>query len=400
MFLSLAPLRDRRDRVAGYLVSAQPADNRAAHVDAAARELLERVPALCRLAGRTVIVPVTPAMVHEGHIERLVNLDAVWMLAADALEDVETRRDLERLVGAGVHVALHGFPDGAQLSGWMAEIMVALDAARLSPTMLEIRVRMLHDSGLRPLVLGVDDRVTRHRVMQAGAQLYGGRTLIRSAAAGADRTMEQSILHSVEMLAGYAEGRTQEDAFDRFVQEDPVIAASLLRAVSSAAIGVRQARSVDHAVKLLGREAILERLIGVTARMVGEVAADPELAFVALRRAKLVERLGKALATNVHPRALMLTGLLSTLEQALALPPTELVQRMALPPALADALIERQRPVGQLLDLVDALEFGWWDCFLHRCQQLELRPQMVSDLWLEAWHWAREEQAAGRADFL
>jgi hypothetical protein len=402
MLISLAPLRDRRDRVMGYALSAYPEDTRSAPLDPdeEARLTLAQVPQVSRMVGRSLVVPVMPALVREGALARYASLDAVWLVATESLEDPATRRAVDRLIGAGFHFALQGFPEGDPLPPSVAGSTVVLDGARTSSSLLEARVKALLEVGLRPLVRGVDDRVTRQRVLAAGVPMYTGRQLARGASVAADRTTEDSVLRAIGMLAAFSDGRPPDAAFDTFVRDDPHVAASLLKAMSSAALGVRGPRSVSHALNVLGRDAILERLVAVTARLIGDAAQDQELAFTALRRARLCERVGTALDTAPHPRARVVAGLLSTLEFALAMPAPVIAQRLQLPPALRDALDGRDRPLGQLLDVVDAIEYGWWEDLTVRCRQLSIRPRVVADAWLETWRSSRDELGLSRPDYL
>lgn len=402
MLVSLAPLRDRRERVVGYAVSSFPDDPRDAPLgpDGEARRTLEYVPQLSRMVGRSLVVPVTPAVVREGAITRFASLDAVWLVATESLDDPQTRRAVDRLVGAGFHFALQGYPEGDPLPSSLAGSMVVLDAARTSAAALDSQVRALLDVGLRPLARGVDDRVMRQRILASGVPMYIGRQLTRGASVAADRTTEDSVLRAITMLAAFSDGRPPDATFDSFVRDDPHVAASLLKAMSSAALGVRGPRSVSHAMTMLGRDAIIERLVAVTARLIGEAAQDPELALAALRRARLCERVGTALDTAPHPRARVVAGLLSTLEFALASPAPVIAQRLQLPAPLRDVLDARVQPLGQLLDVVDAMEYGWWDDLTVRCRQLSIRPRVVAEAWLETWRSSRDELGLSRPDFL
>lgn len=402
MLISLAPLRDRRERVMGYAVSSYPEDSRGTPIgpDEEARRTLEMVPQLSRMVGRSLVVPVTPAVIREGSVTRFASLDAVWLVATEALDDPTTRRAVDRLIGAGFHFALHGFPDGDPLPPSVAGSTIVLDAARTPTPVLDARVRVLLENGLRPLVRGVDDRVTRQRVLAAGVSMYTGRQLTRGATVAPDRTTEDSILRAITMLAAFSDGRPPDATFDGFVRDDPHVAASLLKAMSSAALGVRGPRSVSHALTMLGRDAIIERLVAVTARLIGEAAQDHELAFAALRRARLCERVGTALDTAPHPRARVVAGLLSTLEFAFASPAPIIAQRLSLPPQLRDVLDGRQQPLGQLIDVVDAIEYGWWDDLVVRCSRLSIRPRVIAEAWLDTWKGSRDELGLARPDYL
>jgi c-di-GMP-related signal transduction protein len=390
---TLLPIRDPRERVVGYALSSCPAYEGpgAGDLDSDARLALESVPALTRLAGRSLVVPVTPALLRDGAVTRFASTDAVWLLATEALDDPATRRAVERLQGSGLHFALQGYPDGAPLPPALIGSTLVLDATRVAPPVLESRVRTLLDAGLRPLIRNVDDRATRHRILAAGAPLLSGRLLARGATTPVDRAAEASALRALQTLADYADGRPADPAFDKYVHSDPHLGASLLQVLGSASMGVRGPRSVAHALNVLGRDAVMERLLAVTARLMADAAHDPELALIALRRARLLERLGAAVDDAPHPRARAIAGLLSVAEFALGTPGAQLVEVMKLPAVLADTLGERTLALGQLVDTIEAMEYGWWEDLRSRCMRLGIAPLVVSEAWLAACRAARDE---------
>ena len=400
MLASLLPIRDRRERVIGYRVLSCPADERSGRdsPDDDVRRTVEMVASLARLAGKSIVVPVTPAIVRDGALSRFASVDAVWLIATDAIDQVATRKAVERLVGAGFHFALEGYPDGEPLPPALLGATIVLDAQRHTPALLESRVRVLLDAGLRPLVRGVDDRAARLRVLSMGVPMYTGRLLTRAASAPIDTDAEASVLRSISMLAQFVDGRPPNAAFDNFVRDDPQLAASMLRSIRSATFGARGPRSVEHALELLGRDAVMEQLVRVTAYLIGEAAHDPELALTALRRARVCERVGAALDSAPHPRARALAGLLSVLEFALGIPPAMILDRLQLPLPLQDALMARREPLGQLLDVLDAMEYGWWEDLRARCGRLGIAPLIVGEASLAAWRSAREELAFARND--
>ncbi len=400
MLATMLPIRDRRDRVVGYTVSscAPSATAPAASSEAEARATVDSVPRFARLAGRSVVVPVMPSLVRDGTITRFASTDAVWLVATSALDEAGTRRAVERLTGQGFHFALDGFPEGEPLPPTLAGATLQLDAWHTPPAQLEGRIGRLIEAGLRPMVRGVDDRATRQRALAAGAALHSGRTLVRGASAVVNRDAEARVLRTLATLAAFSDGRPPDAAFDAFIEDDADIGAALVKAMSSAALGVRGPRSVKHALNMLGRDAVMEQLVTVIARMIGEAAGDPELAFLALRRARVCERAGAALEPVPHPRARSAAGLLSVLEFAFGTPAYDVAGRLELSPTLRDTLERRARPLGMLLDAVDAIDYGWWDDFRARCALLGISPLMLSDAHLEAWRDARDELGHARLD--
>ncbi len=393
---TLLPIRDRRERVVAYAMSSCPAhDTGPGEADADARRALEAVPALNRLAGRSLVVPVTPALLRDGAVTRFASTDAVWLLATESLEDPTTRRAVERLMGSGLHFALQGFPEGAPLPPMLVGATLVLDAMHTPPQLLESRVRLLLEAGLRPMVRNVDDRFTRRRVIDAGATMTCGRLLARGATTPGDRAAAESALRALRTLAGYADGRPPDAAFDGYVHEDQHLAAALLQTLGSATLGVRGPRSVAHALNVLGRDVVMEQLLTVTARLLADAAGDQELAVIALRRSRMLERLGAAVDGAPHPRARAIAGLLSVAEFGLGVPSLQLAERLELPPVLADTLGARALPLGKLVDVVDAMDFGWWDDLRSRCAQLGIAPMVVGEAWMEAYTVGQRQQRQG-----
>ncbi len=390
---TLIPIRDHRERLVSYAVSSCPAYEGGDSPDpeAEARRTMESIGSLTRLAGRSLVVPTTPSLLREGAVTRFVSTDAFWLLATDALEDPATRRAVERLQSSGLHFALQGFPDGAPLPTALVGSILVMDAMRTPSPLLESRVRVLLQAGLRPMVRNVDDRATRHRAMNAGVALVSGRLLARGASAAFDHAAQDSALHALRTLASYADGRPADSAFDRYVHEDQHLGAALLKSIGSAAMGMRGPRSVSHALNVMGRDAVMEQLLTVTARLLADAARSPELALIALRRARMVERLGAAVDNAPHPRARAIAGLLSVAEFALGAPSVQLAELLELPPSLADVLVERKLPLGRLIDVVDAMDYGWWDDLRARCSRLGIAPLVVSEAWLGCWKAARDE---------
>ncbi len=394
----MLPIRDRRERVVGYALSTFPTSEQldTDAVDTLARLTVGMVGRLSRLAGRTLLVPVTPTLVRDGTLTRVGSSDVVWLLATSALEDATTRRSVDRLVGSGFHFALEGFPEGAPLPPALVGATMVLDALQTPHAMLASRIRLILEAGLRPCVVAVDDRATRHLALDAGADFVTGRLLTRGAAIATDRELEDTVLRAINILGAFSDGRPPDSTFDSLVGDDPHLAASLLRDLSAATYGMRVPRSVSHAMTLLGRDAVLDRVVLLTARLIGDAAHDSELAFSALRRARLCERISGALEGSLHPRACALAGLLSVLEFAIGVPPMMVRERLALPPSLDDVLVHRALPLGELLNVVDAVEFAWWADVRARCARLGVAPQLVASEWLAAWRTARDELGAPR----
>lgn len=400
LLATLLPIRDHRDRIVAHHLASCPAHGRFGEEwsDDEARQSLDLIAPLGRLAGGTLVVPVPPTLVRDGSLTRFASADVVWLIATASIEEPATRRTIERLVGTGFRFALDGAPEGAPLPAAVAGAPINIDANRLPAAAFASRAQLYLEAGLRPIARGVDDRATRRRVLACGVGLYMGLPLVRGARTPIDTQAEASALRTLRTLAEFADGRPPDTRLDAFVEEDAPLSAMLLRSLRSASIAVRGPRSVAQAMTVLGRDAVLDRLFGAVARLLGEAVHDPELAFVAARRARTCERIGGALDSAPHPRARVLAGLLSMLHAATGRPPMALADELALPPFLSDVLTDRAQPLGRLVGAIEAHEQAWWPDLRSRCADLDIAPAVVSEAYFAAWRVAREDLGPYRTE--
>ncbi len=397
LLVSLLPIRDRRERIAGFELSTAPAADAdsASEADVHARSTLDLVPAYSRLCGRSLLVPVTPAVLRDVSLARFASLDVTLLVATEALDDSATRRAVERIIGNGTRVALDGFPDGDPLPSSMSGAIVAIDSKRVARDVLARRIRTLADAGLRPMLRGVDDRAARLHSLAHGASLISGRQLARGASVREDTSALNSIVGAIKILALLADGRPADSTFDRYVENDERMSAMLLRAASSAAVGVRNARSVTHAISVLGRDVVLDNLAISACRLLGEAMHDPDFALAALRRVYFCDQIGASLDPAPHPRARVAVALLSMTEFALAESPSVLAHSHFGDSAMIvrESLVGRTQPLGQMLDMADAIDYGWWSDLRQRTSSSGIALSVVSDAYREAWRRAREDLA-------
>ncbi|MEP6779062.1 MAG: hypothetical protein ABJC26_04175, partial [Gemmatimonadaceae bacterium] len=399
MLAALLPIRDPRDRVVAYELSTYPLEGApgiaTSEEDANnTLELLSTLPLPRLTGGRPVHIPVTPMLVREGALARYASVDAVFVIATQALDEDETRRGIEKLIAKGFRFGLDGFPDGSPLPDALKGASVSIDASRTTPIVLASRIQQLLHAGLKPLARGVDDRSTRERVIALGVPLFSGRLLPRGAVRRNDS--ESGAKRAMTMMVAFSDGRPADSTFDVFVKNDPRLSSEVLHIMRSASMGVRGPRTVEHAFNVIGRDAILNMMTGFVARLEAEAAGDTELALIALRRARMCERLANGFEPSPHPRVRVLAGLVSTFDSALGVPATSLGGHIALSKVLADVVVERAQPLGQLIDLIEAYDNGWWPDVSARCRLLGLSPTLVRQSYFDAWRDARDELGAAK----
>lgn len=396
MLATLIPVRDARERTIAYELRTHPLSGSAAgNIDEEARAtltMLQRRDLLRAVRGKPLYVPVTPAVLRGGAITGFASANVVFFLASDALDDSDTLRALERYATAGFRFGFVGSVLTTTLPEPLSGAPVAFDVGALGGLTLANTVQRLLEAGARPIARQVDDRATRERLRAAGVFAFTGRPLPRGRSASNDA--RPRVLSALSVLTALADGRPPDASFDAFVASDPVVSQSVLRATASAAGGANKPRTLAHAFTLLGRDAMLERLVVATAFLLGDCGGDAELPAIAIRRSRSLERLGGALDRVGHQRARALAGVLSVADVATGLPPVVLSDELRAPPLLRDALVERRAPLGALLDVLEAHEYGWWDDLFARCAALGIAPAVVGDAWFEGWQHARLEVVA------
>jgi len=398
---TLLPIRDARERTIAFELRTHPLSGQPIRdIDAEVRAtlaLLQRRDLLRCVRGRVLHVPMTPSVLRGGAITGFASADVVFVLAADALEDEDTRRALEKYAAAGFKF---GFVLDAPATAASFALPSALRGATVAFDMgdgssglaFASALQRLLEAGARPIARQVDDRATRERLRAAGVQGFIGRPLPRGRAASNDARVR--ALAALTLLVRLADGRPPDASIEAFITGDPEIGRSVFRATASSAMGDVRPRTLTHAFTLLGREAMLDRLIVATAFLLADSAGDPDLAAIAIRRCRALESLGSALERAGHPRTRVVAGLLSIADVAMGMPPVMLADTLAVPPALRDTLMERATPLGGLLDVVEAHEFAWWDDLFERAERLGIAPQIVNEAWLAGWLAAREETTA------
>jgi EAL and modified HD-GYP domain-containing signal transduction protein len=124
------------------------------------------------------------------------------------------------------------------------------------------------------------------------------------------------------------------------------------------------------------------------------VRGVPETLSVALIRARACELMGQTGGGSTDSSDLFLLGLCSVLDAIVGCPMSELVEKLSLGQAIADALLERPSPVRPVLDAAIAYERGQWDDAERLATGAGLAPSAPAEAYAAAVIWSEELQAA------
>ncbi len=361
-YLGCQPLVDRQHRLVGYRLFGSGIDWAALLQPLTGGEDSER-------AGAPF---ANGAGAEHAHGLFFIDVDAA-SLVDSSLRSIDPRRrvlqvggvpqDLRAFVERARHArgvrAQFSLFDGSPGSAWLAQIdlfdYVRIDVRGLPAGHLERYVAALRRRGPQVIATGLSNRADQRRAQDAGADLFEGYWFeqMDTGAAQGVAPIYGTVMRTLALVRSEAPFPDIEQA----VRADATLAFRLLRYVNSAAFALpAEIGSITDAIALLGYRQI-GRWLGlslVTAKV--DAGAQAPLAATAISRGRLMELLAQAGAEGVDPGDAFMVGLFSMLDTLLDMPVERVVKTLSPPPAVAQALLERSGPLGQLLRLVEACE--------------------------------------------
>lgn len=173
-------------------------------------------------------------------------------------------------------------------------------------------------------------------------------------------------------------------------KKDVALTFKLLRYINSAGFGLScEVQSIRHAVSILGMQPLYRwlTLLLVTA---GGAPTMPTLARTAITRGRLCELIGKICLPRDDQDNLFIVGVFSLLPAFLEMPMSEVLERIAIPEKLIDALSDRSGIYGPFLALTEAVESGDCEQLERLASSLMVTPEQVSQSHLQALAWVEQ----------
>ncbi|HTH40000.1 MAG TPA: HDOD domain-containing protein [Rhodocyclaceae bacterium] len=196
-----------------------------------------------------------------------------------------------------------------------------------------------------------------------------------------------AVLDLLAKLLADEDDRALEEA----MKADPVLSVHLLRLVNSSAFAMpTPIRSLKHAFAVLGREQ-LRRWLQVLLYVLDGSGSHSPLLELALRRARFMEYV---LTYRTHHETSLLqdeaymVGLLSLADALMGWPMDKVAERLHLAEELKIALVRRDRPLGHLITLCEALEQGDLDRVSQMAEDLQISEEGIMTAQNEAIAWA------------
>ena len=364
-YIGRQPVFDAKRRTFAHQLLFRSSDTNAASFrdgDVATRELVEH--ALFQfgverlLAGRPALVHVGLGFLRSGLYRAVPPEHLVLELMADVDTDTQTRSFALAARAEGYRLALDDVVRGQQATSpdllAVADI-VKVDVSVLDDDVLVPTVRTLRALAPRALLLAerVEDHEQFRRTAEAGFDLFQGYFFARPEVLSRG-TRSLSSTAAMALIAEMQQQDLSMRRLEQLVLADATLAYRLLALVNSGLVGLsNRVDSVYHALVLLGADRV--RQLATLITLASQRQANQELIALGVTRA--------GMARVLHGRAdeegdAYTTGLLSVLDAVFGVPMTALVGELPLPPAVARALVEREGPLGELLDALHAYERG------------------------------------------
>jgi len=312
-----------------------------------------------------------------GHCRGFINVDEAFLFSdvlellpreAVVLEILETVPPTPEVVARCRELKEAGFTlaldDVIQISPEFSELLALVEIIKVDLQPLQNGELATLTARLKPLrkkllAEKVDSREQMETCLQLGYELFQGYYFAKpTIIAGKKLNHSQlALMKLMSLLLSDADTIELEAAF----KPEPGLTVNLLRMTNSVGCGCTvRITSLRHAITVLGRRQ-LQRWLQLLLYASGSGGGmDSPLLQLAATRGRLMELLATSLRKNDTTFAdeAFMVGIMSLMPALVGLPIADIVAPLSLPDIVRDALIEENGPLGDLLKITAAAEYG------------------------------------------
>lgn len=305
-------------------------------------------------------------------------------------DDPELLRACESLAFSGYRIALDHFvfADHARPFLELGPI-VKIDLLRLPGDKLSGQIEPLRDYPALLLAENVENRAEHAQCIALGFEFFQGYHFSRPETFSR-KDISVDHIRVFRLMRLVRDLNSTDAAIEEAFRGDVALSYKLLRMVNSASTGARGVRSISHALRLLGRDALYRWLALMLLAPARRSDIDAEIVHATLLRARFCELLADAGSRPLASGTCFMLGLLSALHSTIGIPVEDISENLDTVPELNAALQARRGPYGALLALVEAYEDGRWDDASAMCDEFGVPPIDLARHYLDSMTWATE----------
>jgi c-di-GMP-related signal transduction protein len=337
--------------------------------------------------GRPAFLNLTKPLITSQVATLLPHAAAVYELREDVEVDDEVVEACRALHARGYRLALDDFVVGSAAERLMKYVsFVKIDVQLTDMNSVLELPRRYKPYNVKMVAEKVETRAVFDATRKAGYTLFQGyyfcRPIIRTGT-----TMPARHATYMQLLSRINDPDLTVLKLEELVKQDASLSLKVLRCVNSAALPLRrEVRSLHDAVVLLGIGPI-RQWTSVWCLAGLNTGGSPELATLALLRARSCELVGDHLP-KVDNAELFLVGLCSVLDSMTGRPMAEALEHIPLSPDAKRTLLGEPSPMRAILDGVLAQEMGAWEQAAVCASNAGITHETLSNAYVGALKWA------------
>ncbi len=403
IFVARQAIFDRSDRLYGYELLYRGDEQATSAVGVDGATMSARVLSnafigigIAELAqGAPAFVNFTRDQLVGGMYELLAPDDVVIELLEAVRCDDETLAACKAMVCAGYRFALDDFVYDPSYEPLIAlASVVKVDVLNRAEDDLRAVVRQLAGFKGQLLAERVETADVRASCAAMGFHLFQGYFHARPETLQKE-DLDVAQVTVLRLLTLLREGQQSSATIEEVLYGDPSLCFKVLRIVNAAAMGGRGVESIQHALRLIGSDA-LHRWLSVilVASFAAESGARGDLAVSALSRGRFCELLTTCSRLKQPAAPLFMTGMMSRMDALMRVPMTRVLELVAVSAEVRDALLTRTGAHASTLLLVEAYEASDVDQVRLLAPAVGVQVSDVPHLYVQAVEWARVQMSA------
>lgn len=345
------------------------------------------------LVGKKLIfVNCTHESLAGGHLE-LLDPEKVVLeippLGHAAKDEVAARLPiLAGLRERGFHLAFNHQVLESSYAPWLPLAdYIKLDLSLLAPDQVAVLIKYAGRHSHAELIAEKVETAQQYDMVSSqGVQLFQGYWFARPALVQAKLLSPGQA--SIVQLINLVRKQASTDEIEEVLKKDAGLAFNLMRLINSAGFGLtREITSFRQAVMLMGLKKLFRwaALLLTASRSSGVPSSVGQTAVV---RGRLMELLAQQSMSAEQADEAFVTGIFSLLDVMLGISMQEAINLLAVPDAVAAALLQRSGPLGELLALAEACESSNDAMFDRAAATLQLASAQINMAHLQALAWA------------